>query len=73
MKARALFALLAILPAAFSAAIPARAHGLTVVLCSGRTIELPVNRMPGAPADDTPCCAKACHTGQSRKRAGACH
>ena len=68
MRMRALFGLAAILPAALGLAAPARA--VTTVLCSGRTVELPVPLRD--PQPDTPCCAKACHTGQSRKRGECC-
>lgn len=74
MKRRSMFALVAIFPAALNPAIPAQAetHTITTVLCSGRTVELPLPSQPGTPAPETPCCAKACHTGSSRKR-GGCH
>jgi hypothetical protein len=73
MSMRAILGLVAMLPAAFNPSPPARAQAVTVALCSGGTIEIPVNQGPQGPAEDAPCCVKACHTGQSRKRAGACH
>lgn len=72
---RALFGLLAMVPAALNVA-PAAAHGLAVPLCTGdgaaRTVTLPVpaDRLPGG--DQPGCCAKGCHTGRdggSRKKA----
>ncbi|MCW1402171.1 hypothetical protein OKA06_07460 [Novosphingobium sp. MW5] len=64
---RALFGLAALIPAAFAPA-PASARGLTMLICSGdgvvRSIELP---LPGK-SDPAPCCAKACHSGGSRKK-----
>lgn len=68
-RASALFALAAILPASLGAAVPARTHSVATVLCSGRTVELPVPSRE--PVPDAPCCAKACHTGSTRKR--DCH
>lgn len=67
MVLRALFGLAALIPAAFAPA-PASARGMTMLICSGdgvvRSIELP---LPGK-SDPAPCCAKACHSGGSRKK-----
>lgn len=70
-----LFSLFALVPAAVSAAAPAGGGGLAVLLCTGdgsvRAVTIPIGPEGPAPAGDTPCCAKGCHTGSSRKR-GAC-
>jgi hypothetical protein len=76
MKRSALFALLALVPAAVRAAVPLPAGALTVALCTGdgsaRTITLPAGPAdPLRPAGEG-CCAKGCHAGGSRKRA-TCH
>ncbi|NBC37473.1 hypothetical protein GTZ99_13035 [Novosphingobium sp. FSY-8] len=72
MRGISLFGLLAMMPAAFNVA-PAAARGaLTVALCTGdgvaRTVQVPsgAQDIPGARVPG--CCAKGCHTGQSRKR-----
>lgn len=65
MKCATLFGLTALLPAALNAATPAADHALSVALCSGGTITLPVGP---APREGEGCCTKACHTGCSRKR-----
>jgi hypothetical protein len=78
-QAAALFAMIAMVPAGVLAAVPARSGTLVVPLCAGdgaaRTIAIPLapDGVPGgAPGKgDTPCCAKGCHTGSSRKR-GCC-
>lgn len=68
---RALFGLLALIPAALNVA-PAAAQGMAVPLCTGdgaaRTVTVPVpsGNLPGG--DQPGCCAKGCHTG-SRKKA----
>ncbi|PEQ13829.1 hypothetical protein B2G71_05835 [Novosphingobium sp. PC22D] len=63
----ALAALLAMVPAMIGAP-PAQAKGLSVALCSGGTVTIPA-APPRGPADQqSPCCAKACHSGCSRKR-----
>jgi len=70
-----MFALVALVPAAVSAAAPSRRGVLTVLICTGdgsvRQASIPAG--PEAPGSGgTPCCAKGCHTGGSRKRAGCC-
>ncbi len=70
MSRARVFALVALLPAALGTT-PGAARALVVPICvgeaTGRTIVLPLNRMP-VPASDPPgCCVKGCHAG-SRKR-----
>ncbi|PLK24361.1 hypothetical protein [Novosphingobium sp. TH158] len=70
-QAFAIFALVALGPAAFSTGPAAASAGLVVPICAGansqRTIELPI---PGGPArsQESPCCAKGCHSSGSRKK-----
>lgn len=71
MKRRALFGILALVPAAFNVA-PAGAHSITVALCTGdgvaRTMTVPVPGRTGPPGREEPgCCTKACHTGSRKK------
>jgi len=70
---RALFALAALIPAAFNTA-PASARPLVAALCTGdgaaRSMNLPVGG-DGPPGKEAPgCCAKACHTGSRKRMAG---
>lgn len=67
MKALALFALTALLPAALGAA-PPRERSLALPICSAdgavRNIELPLD----SPASEqAPCQTKGCHGGASRR------
>lgn len=77
MNRRALFGLLALLPAALNVS-PATARGLLVPLCSGNGLAesvllVPAGGTPEVPGKEQPgCCAKACHTG-SRKKISARH
>jgi len=60
-----LFGLLALVPAAVNASVPA---GMTVtaVSCAGRAIAMTVPVRPDVPQEQAPtCCAKGCH---ARKR-----
>ena len=68
MTGRALLGLIALAPALLGGFAPARAEVVTVALCSGRSIEMPLRRPPDGPGPEGPCYAKACHVGQSRKR-----
>lgn len=77
MRRAALFALAAMIPAAFNP-VPARAGGggLVVALCSGTetglTVTIPLRPTLPPSQDGKGCCAKGCHSGSSRKR-GTCH
>jgi hypothetical protein len=68
MRVASAFALLALLPAALSAAPPS----LTIAApsCAGgsTTITVPIRSDAPIRNGDQPCCAKGCHTGSSRKR-----
>jgi hypothetical protein len=68
MRIAAGFALLALLPAALSAAPPSLT--ITAPSCAGASTIITVPLGPDAPTrdGDQPCCAKGCHTGSSRKR-----
>lgn len=75
MKPVALFALVAMIPAALNAAPAAASAGrgaLALPLCTGdgvaRTITVPVGG-GGVPGREPPgCCVKGCHGGSARKR-----
>lgn len=67
----ALFGLIALAPAAVGAAPLAAPASETVLLCIGdglnHSVSIPLApKVPGK--DQGPCCAKGCHSGQSRKR-----
>ena len=67
---RALFGIVAMIPAAFNVA-PAAAHGMAVPLCTGDgaaravTVPVPSENLPGS--DQPGCCVKGCHTGSRKK------
>ncbi len=59
--------LLAMIPAMVGP-LPLAARSIVVPLCSGGVTTIPLDP-PAAPGTGTtPCCAKGCHTGSSRKR-----
>jgi hypothetical protein len=69
MKFAALFGLVAMIPATLYAGQAAAM--LTVPICTGdgqvHSITIPMT--PSAPGkEQSPCCAKGCHSGNSRKR-----
>ena len=69
MNRRALFALLALVPAAVGTG-SASAQTLTMALCSGAAARAITVRLPGsgpARGGETGCCAKGCHTGSRKK------
>jgi hypothetical protein len=71
MKPRALFAMIALLPAALGTA-PAAARGIAVPLCRGsgavHLVVLPTGGAPAVPSQELQgCCAKGCHTGSRKK------
>lgn len=62
-----LFAALALLPAMVGP-LPAAAQSLTVALCNGGSLTIPAGGSAPLGGSQGPCCAKGCHSGQSRKR-----
>jgi hypothetical protein len=64
MRYAAVFALIALAPAAVNAQVPAF-RMLSVALCSGGIVAIPAG--PARHNDDSHC-AKACHAGCTRKR-----
>jgi len=60
------------------AAIPAMAGPLAaegrqaamIALCGGGAIAIPLDRAPAGGEGNSACCAKGCHSSQSRKKAG---
>ena len=62
------FAALALLPAMVGPIVPqAQAGALSLALCGGGTLSIPLNS-PAPANGSSPCCAKGCHNGSSRKR-----
>jgi hypothetical protein len=61
----AIFGLVALVPAAVNAAVPAAPRLLAVALCGGDGLAHPL--IPSR-QDGQGCCTKACHTGNCRKR-----
>jgi len=66
------FALLAILPVALTVSPPAATTSLRIALCNGdgviRSLVIPLPQKAPTRGNDDPCCAKACHSGGSRKK-----
>lgn len=67
-QAGALVALLTLVPAMAGPLPAAGAARIAAALCGGGTVSIPLSapQLPGGP--ESPCCAKGCHSGQSRKR-----
>ena len=68
--------LAALVPAGVNAAVPASSGTLSILICTGdgavRHMAIPAEPQGPTPAGDTPCCAKGCQTGSSRKRGSCC-
>jgi hypothetical protein len=67
MRAAALFAALALLPAMVGP-LAAAERSLEVALCNGGSVSLPLGGEPAPEEGSRPCCAKGCHSSSSRKR-----
>lgn len=74
MSVRILLGIAALLPVAFNVAPAAAANVLIVPVCTGdgqvHLMRLPGDNPPLPGKDGAGCCAKGCHSGGSRKRAG---
>ena len=75
MKSIALFAMFALIPAAFNPQ-PAAAQ-IAVLVCvdgkDGGTITIPLRPASPLRGEGEGCCVKGCHAGPSRKRGSSCH
>lgn len=71
-----IFGLVALIPATLAPESAAASQVLQISICTGtgsgpaRTVDIPVPRTPEKNGN-SPCCAKACHSAGSRKRASA--
>lgn len=63
----ALIAGLALIPAMIGP-LPTRAQQLKIALCGGGSASVPLGGNGGPGNGSSPCCAKGCHGGQTRKR-----
>lgn len=64
-----LLALIALAPVAFGAAAAPRKAELSLALCNGGSVTVPIGGGQETPSEgNSPGCAKACHSGCSRKR-----
>jgi len=63
-----LLALGALAPAALGSAASATRDEMTLALCSGGSLTIPIGGGQNAPDEDGDGCAKGCHAGCSRKR-----
>lgn len=70
MSSTPLFFALAALVPAMTGPVAAETGGeMTIRLCNGGMVSIPLDDAPSAPGEsNTPCCAKGCHSGQSRKK-----
>lgn len=60
-------ALAALVPAAVNPSLLLRAEEISVTLCGGGSVSIPLdNPLPGS--NGAACCAKGCHTGEQRKK-----
>ncbi len=64
----AALAVLAMVPAMIGPLPAARAGSLTVALCGGGAVSIPLETPPMPGSGSAPCCAKGCHNPGSRKR-----
>jgi len=62
------FALVALLPAMMLNPVASQARAMDVPLCGGGVLSVPLGGQNVPGGGDSPCCAKGCHTGSSRKR-----
>ena len=75
MKAQLLhFGLMALVPAAMNVSAAAAGASILVPVCTGdgqvHMMNVPVDGNQGPGSANSPCCAKGCHSGSSRKRQG---
>lgn len=69
MRTTALFGLLAMVPAALNAGVPASVTIMASSCAGGQhAITIPMRPDAPVPAEGQPCCVKGCHSGSSRKR-----
>lgn len=64
----------ALVPAALNPALAAAPESMSIALCGGQgtapAVQLPLGPQPVPGEENGMCCGKACHTANSRKRAG---
>jgi hypothetical protein len=63
-----LFAALALIPAMIGPVQSSSIRTITVALCEGGTMAIPVGGSPSGPESKGACCEKGCHSSSSRKR-----
>lgn len=71
-SATILLAAVSLLPAITGPVVAERGSEAMVALCGGGTISIPLGGAPAPGEGSAPCCAKGCHSGQSRKKPGCC-
>jgi len=67
-----LLAAVSLLPAITGPVAAGRGNEAMVALCGGGAIPIPLDGAPAPGEGSNPCCAKGCHSGQSRKKPGCC-
>ncbi|MCB2079220.1 MAG: hypothetical protein KDE55_16185 [Novosphingobium sp.] len=67
-RALAPIAMLVLIPAMTGSLVASSAANASVVLCNGGSVSIPMGPSSPPGGENAPCCAKGCHTGQSRKR-----
>jgi len=63
-----LLAALALIPAMVGPSGSGQARTMTIALCEGGSVTIPLGGSPSAPASRGACCEKGCHSASSRKR-----
>lgn len=63
-----LLAVLALLPAMTGPLPRGEAHAITIDLCQGGSLTIPLSGTPAEPERPALCCEKGCHGGSTRKR-----
>lgn len=66
--AAVLLAAISLVPAMTGPLGVAPAREAMIALCGGGAISIPLDDAPAPGEGNGPCCAKGCHSGQSRKR-----
>jgi hypothetical protein len=68
-RAAALFAAIAVIPAMTGPVAAETGRVMMIALCGGGAMAVPMDQAPAPGQGNSPCCAKGCHSGPTRKKA----